>query len=281
MMKQLMKRSALAVALAAICLPFAAQAHRVWLLPSATFVEVDAAAQPPVVTVDGAVSEDLFEFDTVALQLDGLSITGPDGNAVAPDALATSRRRSGFEVKLAQPGTYRIANVGDTLMASYKVDAETKRWRGTAAAFAKEVPADAQELNVTRMMSRAETFVTRGAAGGKAFAPSGVGLEAIPLSGPTDLSVGDSSSFRLLQDGKPLAGADVTVIRGGNRYRYKMGEIALKTDAQGVFNVSWSEAGRYWIGASTGARGPGAPVGTAAAPTVRASYSATVEVVPK
>ncbi len=271
----------LAIALAAALLPLGAQAHRTWLMPSATFVDVADSAQPPVITVDGAVSEDLFEFDTNALALDGLAIIAPDGSTVAADALITSRRRNGFELKLAQQGTYRIANFSDMLMANYKVGTETKRWRGTAAALAKEVPADAQELQVSRMQARVETFVTRGAAGGKALAPSGVGLEAVPITSPTDLSVGDSSSFKLLQDGKPVAGADVTVIRGGNRYRYKMGEIALKTDAQGVFNITWAEAGRYWIGASVGARGPGGPVGTVAAPSLRASYSGTVEVVPK
>ena len=45
-------------------------------------------------------------------------------------------------------------------MASWKVGGETKRWRGAPAALAKEVPADAQDLQVTRQLARAETFVT-------------------------------------------------------------------------------------------------------------------------
>ena len=100
--------------------------------------------------------------------------------------------------------------------------------------------------------------------------------------------------LRLLLDGKPYANADVTVIRGGNRYRYKMGELALKTDADGVIAVTWPEAGRYWLGASHGGRpaGPqggnvsaapeGPPQGgTLAAPARRESYSATFEVLPR
>lgn len=284
---RLLRSRVMTLVLATALLPLGVQAHRVWLMPSSTFIEGSDGPQVPVVTVDGAVSEDLFEFDTTALQLDGLTIVAPDGSVVAAEALSTSRRRSGFELKLAQPGTYRVANVSDTMMASYKVGTETKRWRGTAAAFAKEVPADAQDLQVTRMQNRVETFVTRGAAGGKALVPSGSGLEAVPLTSPTDLSVGDKTSFTLLNDGKPMANADVTVIRGGGRYRYKLGEIGLKTDANGVFSVTWTEAGRYWIGASAGGRGgpgaaaSGAAAGTAAAPVRRASYSATVEVLPK
>jgi uncharacterized GH25 family protein len=270
----------------ATLLPTAANAHRTWLLPSATVV----SGKEPQVSVDAAVSEDLFEYDTNSLALDGLSIVAPDGSKLNAENLGTTRRRSSFDVKLTQPGTYRIVNFTETATASYKIGGETKRWRGSLDALAKDVPANAEELQVTRMQNRVETYVTNDNKAdnkadnktdpktSKAFAPQGSGLELIPLTTPTDLSAGDSSSFRLLLDGKPAADLDVTILRGGNRYRYKMGEIALKTDAQGQFSVKWPEAGRYWIGASAGGRGPG---GTAAQPARRASFSATVEVLPQ
>lgn len=277
-------RFAAVLALATL-LATAAHAHRTWLLPSATVL----TGKDPLVSVDAAVSEDLFEFDTNALVLDGLSITAPDGSALAAENRSTARRRSGFDLKLTQSGTYRIANVSETVAASYKVGGETRRWRGspdTYAAFLKDLPAGAQELRATRMQNRVETFVTYEKPAGRAFVPAGVGLELMPQTPPTDLSVGDTSSFVLLLDGKPAADTDVTILRGGNRYRYKMGEIALKTDAQGRFSVKWPEAGRYWIGASHGRR-PGDMAGedpaSAAAqqPVRRAGYSATVEVLPQ
>ena len=274
----------------AALLPTAAHAHRTWLLPSATVV----SGKEPQVSVDAAVSEDLFEYDTNSLALDGLSIVAPDGSKLSAENLGTTRRRSSFDVKLTQPGTYRIVNFSETAMASYKVGGETKRWRGNLDALAKDVPANAEELQVTRMQNRVETYVTNDTKAdnkadtkadakadpktSKAFTPQGSGLELIPLTTPTDLSAGDNSSFRLLLDGKPAADVDVTILRGGNRYRYKLGEIALKTDAQGQFSVKWPEAGRYWIGASSGGRGPG---GTVAQPARRASLSATVEVLPQ
>jgi uncharacterized GH25 family protein len=138
------------------------------------------------------------------------------------------------------------------------------------------VPADAQDLQVTRQLARAETFVTNETPGALAPALSGDGLELQPLTNPTDLSVGDASRFRVLLDGQPYANADVTLIRGGNRYRYKMGELALKTDAAGEFGVAWPEAGRWWLGISHGGRAAGAP-----APARRESYSATFEVLPQ
>jgi uncharacterized GH25 family protein len=262
-------------------LSLSAHAHRPWLLPSATLTDGPA----PVVSIDAALSEDLFEFDSFALLLDTLRVTAPDGSAVATEARIEARRRVTFDVKLAHKGTFRISGVTDTAMASWKVNGETKRWRGAPAALAREVPADAQELQVSRTLARAETFVTNETPSALSAAISGDGLELLPLTNPTDLSVGDTSRFRLLLDGQPFAGADVTVIRGGNRYRYKMGEIALRTDAAGEFSVDWPEAGRYWLGASHGGRpqgGPGAaPATPASAPARRESYSATFEVLPK
>ncbi len=261
-----------------------AQAHRTWLLPSATLL----TGKDALVSVDAAVSEDLFEFDTNALALDGLAITAPDGSLLPAENRSTARRRSSFDVQLTQAGTYRIANVTETMTASYKVGGEMRRWRGSPeayAAFLKDLPANAQELRATRMHNRVETFVTYDKPQGRAFSPAGVGLELMPQTPPTDLSVGDTTAFVLLLDGKPAADTDVTVLRGGNRYRYKMGEIALKTDAQGRFSVKWPEAGRYWIGASHGRRPGDMAAGDEPAssqqPPRRAGYSATLEVLPQ
>src|SRR4051794_39741517 len=75
-----------------------AHAHRPWLLPSATVVE----GSMPMVTIDAATSEDLFEFDAFALQLDALHVTAPDGTEVTPDARQEGKRRISFDLKLAQ-----------------------------------------------------------------------------------------------------------------------------------------------------------------------------------
>lgn len=83
----------------------AAHAHRTWLLPSATQVEGKEAW----VTVDAAVSENLFDFDTNALKLDGLAVAGPDGAPVQPENQHAGKLRSSFDLKLGKPGTYRIS----------------------------------------------------------------------------------------------------------------------------------------------------------------------------
>ncbi len=129
------------------------------------------------------------------------------------------------------------------------------------------------------LSNRQQTFVSREQPGKIDFAPEGQGLELLPLDAATDLSNGDRTRFRLVLDGKPVADTAITVRRGGNRYRYKMGELTLKSDAKGEFTVEWVEPGAYWIGANVGDRGMSG--GTREKPLQRASVSATVEVLPR
>ena len=176
--------------------------------------------------------------------------------------------------------------VNDNLMASWKVGGENKRARGTAEALARDIPANAQDLNVTRNQTRMEVFVTSGKPSDKVLSPTNQGLELAPLTHPNDLLAGDLASFRFLIDGKPAAGIDVTVIPGGIRYRDRLGEIKTTTDADGKFSVKWPAPGMYWLTAShgaapgpmAGASAPTGPMGTLDKPVRRASYSATLEV---
>lgn len=267
--------AALAVSLS-VALPMAAHAHRSWMLPSATVL----SGNEPWVTVDAAVSNDLFYFEHNALRLDNLAVIAPDGKAVEAENKSTGKYRSSFDVKLAQKGTYKLTMVSDALSASYKVGTENKRWRGTAESFAKEIPADAKDVNVSRMQNRMEVFVSSGKPTDTVLKPTGSGLELAPITHPNDLFAGESSNFRFLLDGKPAADIEVTLIPGGIRYRDQLGEIKVKTDKDGKFSVKWPSAGMYWMSASNGGpqMGPQGAVGTLNKPIRRVSYSATLEV---
>lgn len=256
-----------------LTLPLAAHAHRTFLLPSTTLADKAGA----VVTFDASASEELFVPDH-ALQLGELAVDGPNNTHPQPENAWKGKQRSSFELKLPEAGTYRVSLVNDGLSAMYKVDGQMKRWRGTAETFAKEVPANAEGLNVTRMQSRIETFVRAGDDGGKTeWKNAGNGLEMTPLTAPTELFAGDTTVLRFTLNGKPAADLAVTVIRGGNRYRDALGEITLKTDRDGKVSIKWPDAGMYWIGTNTG-RPPQGSTGTLEKPLVRASYSATLEV---
>nr|WP_205746570.1 DUF4198 domain-containing protein [Dyella soli] len=265
-----MKWSVLALAMA---LPLAAQAHKMWMVPSATNV----SGADPWVTVDAAVSNDLFYPDHMPVALDRVAITAPDGQTARPEHALTGQYRSVFDVHLTQPGTYKIASVNDGLFASYELNGEKKRWRGEAANLAKEIPAGAKNVDVSESINRVETFVTNGKPGGEALRPGGKGLELVPVTQFTDLAAGEAATFQLLLDGKPAAGLKVTAIAGDTRYRNAQEELDSTTGKDGKFSLTWPHAGMYWINAST------QDDKTSAKPARqrRLSYSATLEVLPQ
>ena len=261
-----------AVLVLTAALPFSAQAHKMWLIPSATVVSGDT----PWVSVDAAVSNDLFHPDHVALRLDTMTITAPDGSSVPLQNAHSGKYRSVFDVEMTQTGTYRIANVNSGLFANWQENGAPKRWRGTAENFAKEVPKDAVDLQVSQSFGRLETFVTNGAPDTLALKPTGSGLELVPITHPNDLFEGEAASFRLLIDGKPAADLDVEVIPGAMRYRDTPNEIHTKTNADGIFSVTWPTPGMFWLNASLKDDAAVAP-----ATSRRASYTATFEVLPQ
>lgn len=268
-MKILIRTTALFLALGAVG---AAQAHKAWLLPSATVVQTGQW-----VTVDAAVSNDLFNFNHVPLRLENLRITAPTGQTLEPSSPHTGHYRSVFDLELSTPGTYRIATASSGLMATWTEQGETRRWRGAPAAFEAQVPADATDLAVVQTAMRVETFVTAGAPDRVALKPTGAGLELLPESHPNDLFAGEEARFSLHIDGQPAAGVAVEVVRGGTRYRNAQQEIRLTTDAQGAFAVTWPEPGPYWLEAVVEDDHPTHPK----AGKRRATYVATFEVLPQ
>lgn len=233
-------RRALASALVLALVAPLAHAHSAFLVPSSTVL-----SKPQWVTVDGGVGTDMFYFNHAPLRLDGLVVTAPDGSALAPESLVVGKVRSVFDLNLTQTGTYRIAIANSGVSARYKDRAtgQNKGFRGTAANFEKEVPADALELQVHESVTRLETFVTVGKP--SAITPTGVGLELVAVTHPNDLYSGEEATFAFQLDGKPAAGLEVEVVPGGIRYRDKIGEIALKTDAQGRVTLKWPQPGLY------------------------------------
>lgn len=270
-----MKRSLiLMLALATATASFSAAAHKMWLLPSGTTF----SGAEPWLTVDAAVSNELFHFDHMPLRLDELTITAPDGSTVQAQNAGTGKYRSVFDLALTQEGSYRLAIASNGLFASWEdQDGQRKRWRGTPAEFAAKVPRDARNLQVSQNAMRVETFATRGAPTTAALAPTGVGLELVPVTHPNDLFAGEAASFRLVLDGKPAANLEVSVIRGDTRYRNAQEEIKVKTDAQGAFSVTWPQAGMYWLNASA----EDAKTSLPQASQRRLNYVATLEVLPQ
>ncbi len=265
-----------AVALAGMTLN--ANAHRPWLLPSSSVVD----GKDAWVTVDAAISEGLFDIDHLPVKLDGIVATGPDGAKVALENASTGKLRSTFDVHMTKPGTYRIAMVSQSVMASYKDAAgEIKRFRGTEEALAKEVPANAAELKLSRAHARVETFVSAGTPDNAVFKPTGMGLELVPVTHPNDMRAGEKATWRFLLDGVPAANQAFSLIPGGVRYRGTLGEIRHSTDAKGEITFEIPAAGMYMVSTSWPAAAPAAAGQPPQMPPRRVTYAATVEVLPQ
>lgn len=253
--------------------PAVSEAARAWLLPSQTVL----ARSGGWVAVDAAMADDLFSVNQGAMPIDSLAVTAPDGQLVTPQNPYKGRSRASFDLELRQPGTYRIAVADSSIMARWEgEDGKPKRWRGTAAEMAANIPANAPKLEVELMQRRVEAFVSVGTPS-EVKGTKGEGLELVPLQHPNDLYARETTRFRLLLDGKPAKDLEVELVAGGTRYRDAPEEMKHKTDQNGEFAVTWPVPGLYWL--DVGVEDEKANV-----PNVkkrRASYNATLEVLPQ
>ena len=149
--------------------------------------------------------------------------------------------------------------------------------------MAANIPAGATNVASAFSANRLETFVTLGEPTTTVFAPTGVGIEMVPVTHPNDLVAGEAGTFQFLRDGQPYANADVIVARGGLMYRDNPEETTVKTDAEGKVTITWSEAGLYWV--NTSWRDPSAPAptggeGRGGPPANSAQYTAVLQVLP-
>jgi uncharacterized GH25 family protein len=244
-MNKMLKIAALGLTLA---LPLSAEAHRSWILPSMTVL----AGESPWVTFDAAVSSDTFIADHNVIRPETIRITAPDGSEAAPQNVATLKTRSVFDLNLTQKGTWRVYAASSGLNARWEENGERKFWppRGatpTREAFEKEVPKQADKLEITQASRRIETFVTSGKASNTVFKTTNVGIELVPVTHPNDLYTGETATFQFLMDGKPLAGVPVDVTPGERRYRNAEDSAQFTTDKDGKVSISWPAAGQYYV----------------------------------
>ena len=305
-----MKRTLVLAAALAAALPFSALAHKAWLLPSQTVI----AGNAPWITVDGAVSNDLFYPDHVAMRLEQVKVWQPDGSEGKLENPATGRYRSTFDVKVDKAGTWKIGTENNSVTGSFKLNGE--EWRvggrrggggpggpgGPGGAGARpanaaatppapaggpqggpprqsvatpaDIPAGATDVKLTDVFNRNFVFVTAGEPTQTVFGPTGKGLEMQPITHPDALVADEEGQFRYLVDGKPAAGVKVEVVPGGKRFRETEGAQELTTGADGVLRVKWPVPGVYWISASLTDNKPTTPRAT----DRRMTYTMTVEV---
>ena len=192
------KTVALLAFAAALAAPLAAQAHRAWMAPTSTSL----SGADAWVGFDAGMSNGVFIPDHAAMRMTGLVVTAPDGSTVQPEHLMQAQYRTTFDVHLTQNGTYKVANVMGGVMASYTLNGEQKRWRGTAAEYPAALPQGATDVQATRTVgqggSRAKDGLTRTAGGrnGDKIAQSTLRLTRDNYSRPSRKRAGSNGQPR-------------------------------------------------------------------------------------
>lgn len=287
-----MKRTStlLTLGLALASFPALTHAHRQWILPSTTVL----SGEGQWISVEAASSNNLFFPNHRPLRLESIVVLDPDGQPVQPQNAVTGEIRTSFELKLEKHGTYAISQApgsgrrpaaggpgaqgGATLMGSWTENGQVQRWRGTPESLVKEGVAAKPGFKLQDRGSRTlVTYVTVGAPTTKVLTPKGEGFELEFVTHPNDLFHGEPATFRLLADGKPVAGGEVTIVAGDDRFRNDAGEIVFKSGKDGLVKIEWPAPGRFWLEASASV--PGTLHGVASEKT--STFITVLEVLPQ
>lgn len=251
-----------------------AHGHRHWLLASTTVL----SGTDQWVTVDAAVSNDLFFPNHVPIPLQKITVTGPDGTSVEMHNGNMGNIRSTMDFKVEQEGSYKVAYVNDMYFARWMENGEPQRWRGTRAQLESSDLLKKEGIQIANYSTRVETVVTCGAPSMEVFSTHNSALEMIPVTHPNDIFVGEPVVFEFHNEGKEAAGITFTIIRGNDRFRDQPEEMQATTGEDGRIEVTFTQPGRYWLSGSVDA----APGSIEGKPLKRVyTYTFTFEVFPQ
>lgn len=214
----------------------AALAHSPYLRPNV----FDATGRDHV-TVEAAFTEDVFAAE-IAMRSDFYHVVGPNGDTPI-SAVTYLRDMAVFEAATPVDGTYRLSSGPRQGRTAQMYQAAGGDWKMVGEEDGAP-PAGAALVDV-QSITVADVYVTRGAPDQAALQPSGQGLELKPITHPSDIVAGEDAVFQLLMDGRPLAGAAVTVFREAGRWDGRKVEADLVADADGRVAVRVAEPGAY------------------------------------
>lgn len=228
-----------ALAMAGLMMAGHAMAHTPYLKPN-----LFTTPQRDHVTVEASFTEEFFVPDIV-MKAEDYHVVNPAGAKLPVANLIYLRDLALFEVDLPVVGTYRLST-GERAGATRKMALVDGQWQslrerdGSAPANATRV-ADAQSI------TRADVYVSKGPASDTALAPTGKGLEIVPLTHPNRLDAGGRLPVRVLFDGKPVAGGEIGLYRAGKEEEPAAKPVLVRTDAKGEAGFDLKETGTFLL----------------------------------
>ena len=251
---------------AALAASYNAQAHVPYLNP-ASF----EPARGGWVSLDAAFADRFFLPEAV-FDNSQFVVRTPAGEQLPLQQVHYGQTRATAEHKVEQDGTYRFSTGlrYGAVFHTYEQNGERKNSRDPAFVL----PEGAKSLAHFQAVTRAETYVSKGAPDQAAVAATNEALELAFLSHPNDLYSDSTVRAKVLFNGKPLAQQEVKlyqIVKGADDEKVT---AALNSDSAGVISFNPQQPGTYFLVSRYRTDAPT----TAAVPTYSYTYSVVLEV---
>lgn len=215
-----------------------ATAHMPYVAPSV----FDAGTRGQV-TIEASFTEDAFRPE-IAMKDAPFEITGPGGATTLLPEPKVLGDLTVVAAMLPADGIYRVSS-GQRSGRIGRMYRAGNEWRMVGDGDNAPVGAT---LVAVQSLTIADAYIVRGrSAGLKALAPRMRALEIHPLSDPTRVGAGDPFALQILQDGKPLPGAELSLFREAGLYDGRKVISTVRTDPSGKVSLRAPDAGRYLI----------------------------------
>lgn len=260
MIKKLLATTAVAVALTNT-----AGAHTPYLVPG-SFEPVFGR----MVTLDASFGEKFF-VPEAAFTGSEFQVVNPDGSVVTPESQSTLKTRIVLEHSLEDKGTYKFSTGRrfGKVFKIYELDGKRHVMQNHEDAY----PEGAKELAFFQAVTRAETYVSKGAPSEGSIKAWGEGLEIQPETHPNEIFAGEEFDFTVHFEGTPLAEQKLEIFAAEGEFSPKEAIATVTTDSDGAASFSPDEAGVYLVRARHRAPAPeGAP-----APVYSHTYTLVLE----
>lgn len=234
----------------ALAISAAVAAHEFWISAASWRVPPGQRATILVNVGDRFPSATSF---TAPERVESVRLVGPTGETPIPGPFRREKDSLAADVQApGQPGTYiAVVTIKPRVLEIKASDFETYlAHEGLDGVVAERRRAGESGKPGRERYSRyGKTLLRVGDATtiGHVTRPVGLAVEIVPLTDPTTLRAGDRCRFRLLFEGKPIAGAKVGAIYASATTKPDEWPLTARTDARGEVEFTLNDPGPWLV----------------------------------
>ncbi|MEM9159030.1 MAG: DUF4198 domain-containing protein [Verrucomicrobiota bacterium] len=219
-------------------------AHSPFVLPN-----VFSTSKGTKVTVVSSFTEEFFVPD-YKMESEDFHFVLPDGTRSEYGNMAIFDQLTILENSLETEGTYRFST-GNRLGRKFKMKKVDGDWdylrRERKEDGSYVYNADGAETADFQTQTVAVAYVTKGVPTQTVLQQSGVGLEIVPLTHPSEVFVDDGFDFQLTFNGEAVKKQEMKVYRQGGSYEEPKYELIVETNKKGMASIEFEEPGVYVV----------------------------------